>query len=339
MEILEDHSLKDFTSLRVGGNARYFGIIQSEKDIEAIHKFAKSKILPLLILGKGTNTIIKDSPLPRVVGLMEFTGINIKNDFEDSVYVEAYAGELWDDLVQWAVDHEYSGIEALSAIPGTVGAAPIQNIGAYGCELSDNLVNVKVYDTDLEEFVFLGLEECHFNYRDSIFKSNLEKYIVVSITLELSKNKPEIPQYKDTQLYFAGRKTRPSLKSIRKAIVEIRSKKLPDPSVVPNAGSFFKNPILEKEVVAELLRKYPEAPYFKVNDEQIKIYAGWLIEKIGLKGKTFGENVALHKNNSLVLITNGNATFKDIGKAKKEITELIKKKFDITLEMEPIVIK
>lgn len=337
MEILENHNLKDFTSIRIGGNAKYFAVIQSEEDLVVLHKFASGKNLPLTVIGRGTNTIFKDGIIDHVIGIMDITGIRKAMEFPDSVQVEAKAGEIWDDLVLWTVTEDLSGIEALSAIPGTVGAAPIQNIGAYGSELSDTFVNVRAYNTKTGEFELLGLTQCEFEYRDSLFKKNPGSLIVTSLTIEVSKKKPEIPKYKDIQLYFLGRKTKPGLQQIRKAIIETRKEKLPHPNKVPNAGSFFKNPILLNSEVDKLLETYPNMPHFKVDNDYVKIYAGWLIEKAGFKGKVF-ENVSIYPKNALVLTTNGSATYKELEKAQNEIIEAVKKKFNIILEREPVLI-
>lgn len=337
MEILENHPLKNYSSMKIGGNAKYFSVIESPDEVALLHDFAESNNLPITVIGRGTNTIFKEGNLNRTFGLMNIKGIHLVNDFPESCQVEAMAGETWDDFVDWAVERELSGIEALSAIPGTVGAAPVQNIGAYGSELSDVFVNVRAYDLENKEFVILGLRDCDFGYRDSFFKKFPNKFVIISVTLELSKKKPEIPKYKDVQLHFLGRKTKPSLKAIRKAIIDIREKKLPNPDRIPNCGSFFKNPIIANEQAIQILQRFPEMPHYKVDEDNIKLYAGWMIEQIGFKGKVF-ENIAIYENNSLVLINNGKATLKELEQAKKKILSKIKDNFKIELEMEPQIL-
>lgn len=337
MQILEEQPLKDLSSMKIGGSAKYFATISSTDDVSLLHEYAESKSLPLVVIGSGTNTIFKEGLLNKVIGLMDIKGIRVIKNFEHSCQVEAMAGESWDDFVKWAVNNNLSGIEALSGIPGTVGAAPVQNIGAYGSEFSDTFVNVTAYDTENKELVLLGLNDCKFGYRNSIFKENLGRFIITSVTLELSKKKPEVPKYKDIQLYFLGRKTTPNLKAIRKAIINIRTEKLPNIKVNPNSGSFFKNPVLPNEEVVEILKKHPNMPHFKVDEQNIKLYAGWLIESIKFKENEFG-NLSLHKDSALVLINNGKASFKELESTRKKITNKVKEKFGITLEIEPQII-
>lgn len=339
MNIEEHKSLKELSSFKIGGTARYFSVAKTPEDIALLHEFAQSKNMPLTILGQGTNSIFKDGELNNVVGLIDIQDVRIVNDFYTSVQVEAGAGVIWDDLVEWAVNKKLSGIELLSAIPGTVGASPVQNIGAYGAELSDTFVNVKAYDTKTNHHVLLGLNDCQFAYRDSIFKHEVGRYIITSVTLELSYRKPAMPAYKDVQLYFLGHRQHPSITQIRKAIIEIRSKKLPSPETIPNVGSFFKNPIVAYHEVQELLNKYPDMPNFAVDDGHVKLYAGWFIEKAGFKGKEIGP-IKCYENNALVLTnTKDNTTFKELETAYKKIIRTVKEQFGITLEMEPRIIE
>lgn len=337
MEILENKSLASLSTLKIGGVARYFAVIDSEDDVNNLYQFAKEKALSLTIIGKGSNSIFKEGTINRVIGLMNIPGIRTLHDFETSVQVQAGAGVIWDDLVSWSVENGLTGIEALSAIPGTVGAAPVQNIGAYGSELKDTFVNVHAFDTEQEKMIIMGLNDCNFSYRDSIFKQNPGRFIITSLTIELSRKKPELPKYKDVQLYFLGAKRNPSLKQIRKAICQIRWKKLPDPTKIPNAGSFFKNPIVNIETFTSLLKKNPDMPHFEAGENKIKLYAGWMIEKTGFKGKDFGL-IYCYKNNALVLVTKEGAGFKDLEEVKNQIINTVKSKFGIELEMEPNII-
>lgn len=337
MQIEEYKSLKELSALRIGGTTRFFAMINDVPEVGLLHELALSKNMPFTVIGRGTNSIFKDGELNHVIGLMNIPGIRIVNDFETSVQVEAGAGVIWDDLVAWAVEHKLSGIEALSAIPGTCGAAPVQNIGAYGAELSNTFVNVKAYDTKTQGTVLLGLNDCKFTYRDSLFKQEPGRYVITSLTLELSRKPAEVPQYKDVQLYFLGKERRPSLKQIRKAIIEIRKKKLPQPEEIPNVGSFFKNPIVPNHEAQQLLEKYPKMPYYVADAAHTKLAAGWLIEHAGFKGKSFGP-ISCYEHNALVLTQSGDATFKDLEEAQKKITREVKKVFGVTLEMEPNII-
>lgn len=337
MQIEENTSLKNLSSFKIGGTAKYSSIIDNPEDALLLFEFAKNKNLPLTIIGKGTNSIFKDGELNHVIGIMNIQGIRIVNDFGESVQIESGAGVLWDELVEWSVTNKLSGLESLSAIPGTVGAAPVQNIGAYGAELADTFVNVKAFDTKTEQNVLLGLNDCKFSYRDSVFKHEPGRYIITSVTIELSHKTPELPKYKDVQLYFLGKKTKPTLKQIRKAIIEIREKKLPQPEVIPNAGSFFKNPIVPNHEAQKLLQDNPNMPHFVVDKEHMKLYAGWFIEKAGFKGESIGP-IECYKNNALVLTCKSEATFKDLEEAQKKITRKVKEMFGVSLEMEPLII-
>jgi UDP-N-acetylmuramate dehydrogenase len=335
MIIKEDKLASELTSIKIGGNIKYLVEINTEDDLLDALKFSQDNHLPFIPLGRGTNTIFTDNQKEKVVGKINISGIKVIRDFPESSVIEVGAGENWDDLVAWAVKNKLSGIESMSYIPGTVGAAPIQNIGAYGSEFSDVCVNVRAYDIKENIFKTFGLLDCDFKYRDSLFKQNSGRYIVTKVVMELKKSKPNIPDYKDVQLYFLG-KDSATLNQIRKAIIEIRTKKLPDPREIPNVGSFFKNPIVEKEMANELIKKHPDMPHFETEDGKIKLYAGWLIEQLGLKGKNFGK-IVIYKNNALVLTNPKEATYKDLDKTRKDIVKMVKDSFGIELEMEPII--
>lgn len=336
MLISSGKSLKGLTSLKVGGTAKFLCFITSEGDLEEFHRFSLEEGLPMIVVGELTNTFFTDSEINALIAMMTIKGIRIMNEFPDSAIVELKAGENWDRAVQWSVSEGLSGIEALSGIPGSVGAAPVQNIGAYGTELADVFVRCRVYDTQEKVFKDMSLQDCQFSYRNSIFKKKDNPYVIVSVTLELKKTKPEIPAYKDVEHYFRHAKRKPTLKQIRDAILLIRSKKLPDPKMVPNCGSFFINPIVSEDVAQKLLTTEPDMPHFVV-DSGVKLMAGWLIEKAGLKGKSFG-NVSVSKDNALVLTTNGKATYEEVMSARDEIVEEVRDRFGVELNQEPQVI-
>lgn len=336
MLISSGKSLKGLTSLKVGGTSKYLSFITSESDLIEFHKFTREKEIPMVVVGELTNTFFKDGEFNAMVAIMAIKGIRIMEDFGNSTIIEVKAGENWDRVVAWAVSRDLSGIESMSGIPGSMGAAPVQNIGAYGSEISNVFIKARVYDTRDETFKELSLNECHFSYRNSVFKKKNNPYIIISVTMELKKAKPEIPKYKDVEDYFKKAKRRPNLKQIRNAILEIRSKKLPDPKTIPNCGSFFINPIIQRDVAEKLFKKFPKIPYFE-SDEGIKIYAGWLIENAGLKGKDFG-NVSIYKSNALVLTTNGKASYKEVENAIEEIVDKVERTFGIKLVQEPQVL-
>lgn len=318
-------------SLSIPSKTRFVAILKSKEEIIQIDKFSKKHNLPLFFIGEGTN-ILPKTHLKAVIAKLETKGIEIKNN---NIVVQA--GERWDDVVKFAVSKNLSGIEPLSWIPGKACSAPIQNIGAYGTEISNYIKNIEVYDRKEKIFKKLKKSECEFEYRNSIFKKNPKRFIVVSINLKLSRNKPKIPKYKDIEEYFKKTKNAsPSLKEIRAAIIKIRKSKLPDPKIIPNAGSYFTNPIIEKNLAIFLKNKFPEMPQFP-SLEKVKVSAGWLIEKTGLKGKNVGK-MKIYAKNALVLTNPNKVDFGEIIKAEKIIKEKVFKTFGIKLEREPVII-
>jgi UDP-N-acetylmuramate dehydrogenase len=328
---------RDLCTIRTGGTIRYYGVIGKKEDIREALDFSEAERIPLLVIGEGSNLIFADGLLNIIVLKMNIKGIENTDEGTETVDIAAGAGEIWDKLVEHTIDAGLSGLEALSAIPGSVGASPVQNIGAYGCEAGDTIVSVEVFDCRDRRFKVLSHTECRFGYRDSLFKKGgMGRYIITGVTFRLSKQPPPIPQYPDILEYFRERgQTAPTLSEIREAITKIRWSKLPDPAVIPNAGSFFKNPFVALEAVQKIKQEYPDARIFPVDDALVKIAAGWLIEKAGFKGRSFGK-ISVYSKNALVLINNGGATYSDLIKAKSEITEAIREKFGILLEQEPV---
>ena len=318
-------------SLGIPSWASFVIKVKSKAEIQEAIELAKRERLPLIPLGDGTNTLPR-SQIKAVVMILELKGIIIETE-----KLAIQAGENWDEVVKFAVAHELSGIEALSGIPGLAGATPIQNIGAYGSEIADTIESVEVYDKEKEKFLILKKSECDFSYRNSIFKKNPERFIVTSMTLGLSKEKPKTPDYKDVKKYFAEKNNNnPSLLEIREAIINIRKNKLPDPSVIPNAGSYFTNPILEEKVALQIKSQFPEVPLFPFQN-QFKISAGWLIEQVGLKGEMVGK-IKIYDKNALVLTNPEHATFEEIREAEETIHQKVFQKFNITLDREPRII-
>ncbi len=333
----KDVKLSDHCTFRLGGKVRYFLELTDENLIPEIVEFSRSKNVSIMMLGSGSNCIFTDAVIERFALKMGLKGLKKRDEDDQSVTIEIKAGENWDATVAWAVEHGYSGIEALSAIPGTVGAAPVQNIGAYGQEVKDTLLEVLAYDTTEKKFVILCNIECRFSYRASIFNTyELGRYIITSIVLKLSKIPAKIPDYPDVRKYFEGKYV-PTILDIRNAIISIRATKLPDPSVMSNVGSFFKNVLVEKEVAKKLSKDYPNMPTFPSDGGKIKIPAGWLIDTAGLKGKNFG-NISIYDKNALVLVNNGQASFTELLEAKKFIVNAVKQKYGLTLEQEPLLI-
>lgn len=333
-------NIKDVTTMQLPAMANVFSI-QNSQDIEQFFKDNPSTNNQF-ILGGGSNLIIAPSVKDRPVLKIEILGIDIVSSDEKNILVKIGAGENWDSVVEWSVNNNYAGIEALSAIPGTVGAGPVQNIGAYGSEIKDVLISVEAYDTIDKKNIILTNTECNFSYRNSIFKTTAKgRYIILNVVLNLSKDKPKIPEYNSVKDYFEmANNLNPSLFDIRKAIIEIRWSKLPQPQELPNCGSFFENPIVQKDFAEKLKLQYPNLPIYPIikkdsdTEDWVKVSAGWLIEDVGLKGAQFGP-VGTYSKNSLVLVNNGGATYDDIVNTKNQIIKTVYDKFGITLKSEP----
>ncbi len=336
LEIKENVDIKSYCTLRVGGQFRYFVEISDKNDLEEAYKFAKEKDLPVFVLGGGSNMVFPDGLFNFVVLKINILGFEVLDDTDSYTDIKIGAGENWDSAVKRSVDMNLSGIEAMSAIPGTAGATPVQNVGAYGQEIKDTLLSVEVYDIANGDFKILNNSDCRFSYRNSIFKGEARgKYVITSITLRLQKTKPSMPNYPGVKRYFIDNNiNNPSISEIREAIIHIRSNKLPDPKDIPSVGSFFKNTIVPASVAKSLKNEYPDMVVFPVSDTETKVPSGFLIEQAGLKGKSFG-TISSYANNAMVLVNNGGATRSDVEKVRDEITKIIFDKFGIKLETEP----
>lgn len=330
MKIEKDKSLKEMTTFKIGGRAQFFCAVQSESDLEEAVKFAKENSLQFFVLGGGSNILISDKGFEGLVIKMEMMGIEFAGE-----KVNVKAGEDWDNFVNETVKRGLYGLENLSLIPGTVGAAPVQNIGAYGSEVKDTIESVRVFDTMKGEFRDFSNSECQFEYRNSIFKRKDNPFIIVSVTFVLKKNGQVNIDYKDLQEYFLLKNNfKPSLTEVREAVISIRTAKLPDVRNVGTAGSFFKNPFLLHAQANELKKKYPELPIYTFNDESVKVSLAWILDKVcGYKGATKG-NVGTYKNQALVLVNNGNATAEEIKEFAHEIKRVVKEKTAIDIEEE-----
>lgn len=338
-KIEEYVDIKELSTLKIGGQFRYFLRLEDKDDLPDICNFARNKDIKIFILGGGSNIIFSDIVLNVLALKMEIKGFYIINENDKYVDIKIGAGENWDNFVESVVFMGLSGVESLSAIPGTVGASPVQNIGAYGKEVKDTILEVEVFDIENNIFLNINNKDCKFGYRDSIFKNSMKgKYIIVSVSFRLNKNEPSIPNYPDILKYFSDKNiSNPSLLQIRNAVIEIRKNKLPNPKECPNVGSFFKNPIVKEEIANSIKNEFPDVKLFWVDDNLKKISAGWLIDKSGLKGKSFG-NISIYDKNALVLVNKGNATKDDLIKAKNEIVKIVQDKFGIILEQEPEMI-
>ena len=300
---------------------------------------AKNKNIPFFILGSGSNVIARDEEYTGLIIRVRIPGFDVVNEDYSTTTIKLGAGEIWDEVVSRTVDMNLIGIEAMSDIPSYCGAAPVQNIGAYGQEIADTLVSLEAYDIEAGQVVTLTNEECKFTYRDSIFRSEARgRYIITSITLQLYKAAPEPPFYKGVQDYFDEHGvTIYTPKAIREAVIAIRHEKLPNPAERPNAGSFFKNAIIEQWQLDELLRDYPDAPHYEMGDDRHKIPSGWLIEQCGFKGQLL-HGIRVNPANALVLINESATGYLDLSLARNEITQAVQDRFHISIEQEPLEI-
>jgi UDP-N-acetylmuramate dehydrogenase len=329
--IEKNKNLKEFTTFRIGGPAQFFCSVTNESELVEAVQFAKTAGVDIFILGGGSNILVSDEGFKGLVIRMNIKGMEFSGE-----RVEVKAGENWDEFVAECVKRELYGVENLSFIPGTVGAAPVQNIGAYGSEAKDTIDTVRVYDREKGEFIVFSNFDCKFEYRDSLFKKSNGRYIIVSVTFLLKKDGKINIEYRDLKDYFGDKN--PTLSEVRNAVIEIRKRKLPDVKEYGTAGSFFKNPIIKRGVADDLKAKYPELPIYPVNEEFVKVSLGWIIDKIcNFKGVAKGD-VGTYKNQALVLVNNGNASAQDIKNFAKEIEEIVFEKTKIKIEPEVLFI-
>lgn len=329
MKIQKDVQLSDKTTMRVGGPARYFVSIISRDELIKAVEFAREKQLPIFVLGGGSNVLVGDEGFSGLVIQVNMQGITY-----DGTTVRAEAGENWDAFVEDTIAHGLYGLENLSYIPGTVGACPIQNIGAYGKEVSQYIREVEVFNTETGAFGQMTSDECQFSYRDSIFKKDEgKKYIVVSVTFNLHNESHVDISYKDLQNYFEENSD-PTPDEVRNAVIKVRKKKLPDPKDLGTVGSFFKNPIVTKERYDDLRQHYPDLPSYEVDKARVKIPLAWILDNIlHLKGFQKG-NVRLHDNQPLAIVNVGGATMDEINLFACDVEKKVFEKTNITIERE-----
>lgn len=337
MRVQENVSLKRLNSFGIDASARYFVEVADQEEVAAFVSEKHFADQPLLILGGGSNLLLRHN-FEGVVLKVGFSGIELLLEDNDHYYLEVGAGENWHGLVMHCVANGYAGIENLSLIPGNVGAAPMQNIGAYGVELQDVFEKLEATEIRSGEYREFSIDECQFRYRDSVFKNELQgKYVITSVTLRLSKSAQLNTSYgaieEELEAMNIGEV---DINSISQAVINIRNSKLPDPDVLGNAGSFFKNPIISEEEFLQLRSEYSDVVSYPA-DTGVKIAAGWLIDQCGWKGKRIG-NAGVHENHALVLANYGNATGDEIYKLSEEILNSVRTKFKITLEREVNVV-
>lgn len=335
VNMLENAPLGDLNTLGIQVNARYFSVIETVDQLREALRFAHQKRLPVIPLGGGSNVVLTED-LRAVVLAIHIRERSLLSSDEEHVLVKAGAGENWHEFVLWTLDQNIYGLENLSLIPGTVGAAPIQNIGAYGVELKDSFVSLEGIDIEKGELVEFTAEDCAFGYRDSIFKqAERDRYIITSVTFRLDRRLTPRLQYGHLQSLLDSRlgDKAPTGREISQAVCDIRQQKLPDPKDIGNAGSFFKNPVVEPEKLVELKRTYPDIVAYPVG-ARWKLAAGWLIDRAGLKGFRQG-SVGTYEHQALVLVNHGLATGADVVAFSQFIQDKVYDTFGVMLESEP----
>ena len=328
------------TTMKIRGKSHFFITVKNIEDFRSAVKFSKINNLPIFILGGGSNTIVKSQNFKGVVVKNEIKGFEKIFENDESIEFHINSGENWHNFVNYAVSKGLSGCEAMAMIPGTVGALPIQNVGAYGQEIADILKSVEVLEISTGKIKTLLKSECEFAYRDSVFKNDAKgKYFIVSVNLKLLKSRPEMPEYKalKEKLRNIGKNEENlTAKDVMNAVIEIRSKKLPDPEKIANSGSFFKNAIISKEKAIEICEKYQNVPLFEAG-ENYKIATGWLIEQSGLKGKEFF-GMKIYSENALVLTNISAKSYNELAQARKIVQDRVFEKFGLKIEQEPLEI-
>ena len=337
MEIVPDFSLKKYNTFGIEAKAKQFVAVHSVHELKTV--LLENKATQKFILGGGSNMLLTKD-IDALVIHIDLKGKKIIEENDDFVWVESQAGESWHEFVLWTIDQNFGGLENMSLIPGNVGTTPVQNIGAYGTEIKDTFVSCEAMTIESQEIKTFTKEECHFGYRESVFKNEVKnQYIITSVVFKLTKTNHKInTSYGDISSELEKNNIiNPTLKDVSNAVIAIRQSKLPDPKELGNSGSFFKNPILLKSDFEKIHRQFPEMKYFDISETEVKVPAGWLIEQAGFKGKRFGD-AGIHKNQALVLVNYGNATGQEILNVSKDIQRTIFKMFGIHIEAEVNVI-
>lgn len=335
MQILTKHDLSLSNTLQLRSQAEHYAELSSPEDLLSLLNDPVLRKMNWRILGGGSNLV-----LPSLVSGLVLKVSSHKRELvhEDAHFwfVKAQAGDVWDDFVQWTLAQGYWGLENLSLIPGTVGAAPIQNIGAYGVEVKDTLWEVTCLDLQSGEPKVFSNKECRFAYRDSFFKQEgAGKYLIWDVTFRLPKKNTLHLEYGDIRKEVERQGGTPDARTVAKAVIHIRQSKLPDPKVIGNAGSFFKNPIVSKDLRNSLLNQHADLVSYPYEGDQFKIAAGWLIDRAGWKGKKLGP-VGMYEKQALVLVNHGGATADDVWKLAQQVSGDVRRQFGVDIEPEPI---
>jgi len=334
MTITKNYPLKGLNTFGLDVVAKAFSEVKSEEEIAELLLDSGNKNENKFILGGGSNILFTKN-LDAICIHNKIKGIHVVKEDGDYVWIQCGGGEVWHDLVMYCVEKNYGGVENLSLIPGSAGAAPIQNIGAYGVELKETFTDLEAIDLTGGEKKIFTAADCRFGYRDSIFKrENKNRFLITSISLRLNKHPHFNTSYGAIEHELKAMNVNtPSVKSVSQAVINIRRSKLPDPAVIGNCGSFFKNPEVPEEKFLELKKSNSDVVGYPTQQGKIKLAAGWLIEKCGWKGKRIG-NVGMHDKQALVLVNYGGATGEELFSHAKKVQQDVKEKYDVLLEME-----
>ncbi len=339
MLVLNNVPLQAYSTMRLGGEAAYLVEVTNKFEISEAVTWAENRNLPVTTVGEGSNVIWSDDGFPGLVIVNKIPGFEVQERDDENVYITVGAGENWDEVVKRSVELGLSGIETLSLIPGTAGATPIQNVGAYGTEIADVLVTIEAYDVTAKSLVTLRASDCDLGYRTSMFKTTKkDAYIISAITIRLSRINMEPPFYASLQTYIEAHDiSNLSPSAIREAVISIRTSKLPDPKSIANNGSFFQNPIITAEVQRNILARFPDIPYWQAGDDgSYKLSAAWLVEQVGFKD--FHDTVTgmgTWSKQPLVLVNEHAKSTADLLKFRDKITDAVHQKFGIKLIQEP----
>lgn len=347
----ENVQLAPYTTLGIGGPARFFAEAESEADLLAAFSFAEDRQVPIFILGGGSNVLVADEGFDGLALRVALKGVSLSNE-DGEVLLTANAGEDWDDLVRQCVERNLAGVECLSGIPGSVGGTPVQNVGAYGQEVSETIVSVRAFDRHIKQFVELSNAECQFSYRASIFNTTVrDRYVVTAVTYALKPHGEPAIRYPDLKNFFSNVSTKPSLRLAREAVRSIRARKAmlltPDDPDCRSAGSFFKNPVITLEHLRRieteskgkgLIGEGEVVPHFPAVDGKVKAPAAWLIERAGFQRGYQKGRVSISSKHTLALVNRGGATAREVLDLAQEIQQRVSEQFGITLAPEPVFI-
>jgi UDP-N-acetylmuramate dehydrogenase len=338
MNVLQNVSLKDYSTMRLGGTAAYLVEANNKQEVQEAVVWADANNLPAIMVGSGSNIVWKDEGFPGLIIVCKLIGIEERQEDDENYYLTAAAGETWDNVVAQTAAKGLTGVEALSLIPGTAGATPVQNVGAYGQEIAQTLVTVEAYDRQTKQMVLLQNADCGFGYRTSRFKTTDHgRFFIKSLTLHLLKGNPQPPFYRSVQQYFEEHHiVDPTPQVLRDSVIAIRQAKLPDPAQVANNGSFFANPIIDNTHLQQLETKFGSIPSWPTTDGRVKIPAAWLLEQAGFKDMHDAETgMGTWPNQPLVLVNEHATSTAQLLAFRQKILDTIQQKFGIVLEQEP----